>query len=687
MHFCLLLTSLLVTQYRLLVSSLALSASNYVAKTTASLGACTAWSDRSVTNEESFCIIDRPSITMIQPLLGIDVEEECRRITSTINLPAWDRTKPLHMLVRGWGGGKTRVLEELRRNLFADNKCVPIAITATLDTLYIPAEFTVSLTTGAGTTSEAVQKSAALAVSARMLHAVTGAPFKHILTLMRNNNLALDASPEELLSAVSSRCVDLVRSVCPAASDMVLLFDEAKYMQDALLKSYPGATDVFAPLRSSLREPGRALVISSPSPTLAGYRTTGHPIHAICFPEHLDAEEIVDKWWRVPAEPAKIRQSYRCLAATLASLPRALECAAIPIRQRSPATLVEQGTVAEVLTEALSAVQDLYARALNTFPEPQLVYQAVFGDSRTLDTDTLSYLDTSLLTNTLTDSDIAVSTVPAHIIPTINLIVLCLSAKRCTAGNHLSSLMYNRILSLIMRAVQGDSKTCTDAVQHNETAADSLQKAFFGEWLAVRLAAAAAAGQEVTLAFLLGLECVQKLPVALEATLRFNGAPVPVEHLKLNSRNCTHEEFRAHLDTFTVSAQTPFTILRCADGDAADYILVAWDPTAPGGKQIVAVDLEFDEEADPCDRQPFKSDGVGQLPGKGARYEHMKQVMDTEPFAYLLFSTHNAKQWVPNYRTEPLVFSGRAGALRFFGPAMPFYDALRTKHKPNPRTL
>jgi hypothetical protein len=420
MHFRLLLTSLLVTRYRLLVSSLAHSASNYVAETTASLGACTAWSDRSVTNAEAFCIIDRPSITMIQPLLGIDVEEECRRITSTINLPAWDRIKPLHMIVRGWGGGKTRVLEELRRRLFADNKCIPIAITATLDTLYIPTEFPESLIAGAGTTSEALQKSAALSVSARMLHAVTGAPFKHILTLMRNNNLALDASPEELLSAVSSRCVELVRSVCPAASDVVLLFDEAKYMQDQLLKCYPGARDVFAPLRSTLREPGRALVISSVSPTLAGYRTTGHPIHAIRLPEHLDTDEIVTRWWGVPAEPAKIRHSYQCLAATLASMPRALECAAISIHQRSPAKLAEQGTVTEVLTEVLSGVQDLYARALQTFPEPQLIYQAVFGDSRTLNTDTLSFLDTSLLTNTLTDSDIAVSTLPAHIIPTIN---------------------------------------------------------------------------------------------------------------------------------------------------------------------------------------------------------------------------------------------------------------------------
>jgi hypothetical protein len=687
MHFRLLLTSLLVARYRVLVSSLALSASSYVAKTTASLDACTAWSDRSVTNAEAFCIIDRPSITMIQPLLGIDVEEERRRITSTINLPAWDRTKPLHMIVKGWGGGKTRVLEELRRRLFTDINCVPIAITATLDTLFTPAEFPASLITGAGTTSEAVQKSAALSVSARMLHAVTGAPFKHILTLMRNNNLALDASPEELLSAVSYRCVELVRSVCPAASDMVLLFDEAKYMQDSLLQSYPGATDVFAPLRSTLREPGRALVMSSVSPTLAGYRTTGHPIHAICFPEHLDAEEIVDKWWRVPAEPAPIRHSYRCLAATLASLPRALESAAITIRQRSPATLVEQGTLAEVLTEVLSAVQDLYAGALNKFPEPQLVYQAVFGDSRTLDTDTLSYLDTSLLTNTLTDSDIAVSTLPAHIKPTINLLVLCLSAKRCKADNHLASLLYNRILSLIMRAVQGDSKTCTDTVQRMETEAGPLQKLFFGEWLAVRLAAAAAAGQDITLAFLLGLECFEKLPVALEATVTFNGAPVPVKHLKLNSCNCTHEEFRAHLDTFTVTAQSPFTILRCADGDAADYILIVCDPPAPGGKRIVAVDLESSEEADPCDRQPFQIDGMAQLPGKGAHYEHMKQVMDTERFTYLLFSTHNAKQWVPDYRTEPLVFSGRAGALRFFGPAMPFYDALRTKHKPNPRKL
>ena len=62
------------------------------------------------------CIIDDPVITMINPYIDEKVlQTALGQISSILKIIPSKRAKPLGMIVRGAGGGKTRLLEEIRR--------------------------------------------------------------------------------------------------------------------------------------------------------------------------------------------------------------------------------------------------------------------------------------------------------------------------------------------------------------------------------------------------------------------------------------------------------------------------------------------------------------------------------------------------------------------------------------------
>jgi hypothetical protein len=63
----------------------------------------------------------------------------------------------------------------------------------------------------------------------------------------------------------------------------------------------------------------------------------------------------------------------------------------------------------------------------------------------------------------------------------------------------------------------------------------------------------------------------------------------PQHQLGVNSRTCTAAEFIIHVDSFYVGEDIPLVLLRCVEGDAADYVIVAWDPTLPSDRSRIIV--------------------------------------------------------------------------------------------------
>jgi hypothetical protein len=622
-----------------------------------------------------FSLIDNRDITMNHPVIGISIEEELKVIWRTIDLGADNRAKALYMTVRGMGGGKTRILEEMRHHLFLDPSVIPLAVAANCDTTYDGDEIKPGLSTDA-------LRSAALSISARMLHCVSQAPLSDILGRMNDCRLSPRVTAHNILESAVDCAAEMVQKVCPDARKLVLFCDEMKRIQDELMQVYPDTKDLFAPLRSALRRPGCALVVSSLTPFLSGFTTSGYSVHATPLPEVLEPDAVLQRWWKVDqAEPA-VRHSLRCLAGALASTPRGLQVAGTVISERYQNGTLSNQIAPDVFQAVLSALREKYAAAIGMFPEPSLFYEALYGSARPLAADVLSYIETSVLTNSLRDSDLCVTAAPVKIVPSVNLMLLCLAAEQATLTDTSTLAIKQMVTSIIKRAVVSDKV--------HEKSGDLLEHLFFPAWLQVRLSAASAARREVSFADLLGLHKLN-LPDALDCVLRVRfdvGVQLAKEHkLTLSSHGCTAQQFREHIDSFPVGPKDPIIVLKCAESESADYLLVAWDPDAPDGRTRVFVDLkskvETEASADHRAAQQFYTlKHKAELPGGGSQYEHMKETLQNTPFAYLYFTTHLVHQWTPPYNStspDSVIMSGRDVAERFFRPAMPFYDALRSE--------
>jgi len=85
--------------------------------------------DKSYFNNNQSCLIDRPEITLDHRLIDYNVTGAADRVLQSAKIPPGTRTKPVLGVVRGMGTGKTRCLEELRRELLQRLGVLPIGIT------------------------------------------------------------------------------------------------------------------------------------------------------------------------------------------------------------------------------------------------------------------------------------------------------------------------------------------------------------------------------------------------------------------------------------------------------------------------------------------------------------------------------------------------------------------------------
>lgn len=73
------------------------------------------------------CIIDRPIETLSIPLIGFNVSENINTLIQTSKAESGTIIKPVCVTARGTWGGKTRALEEMRRELLVhEGVCLPV---------------------------------------------------------------------------------------------------------------------------------------------------------------------------------------------------------------------------------------------------------------------------------------------------------------------------------------------------------------------------------------------------------------------------------------------------------------------------------------------------------------------------------------------------------------------------------
>ena len=91
-------------------------------------------SDYLNTGKDTGCIINSPQRTMAHPMIDFDPKATADAVLKVAAMPADSRGKPVITIARGMGGGKTRVLETLRRLLLHRDGVLPLAITFNANT-------------------------------------------------------------------------------------------------------------------------------------------------------------------------------------------------------------------------------------------------------------------------------------------------------------------------------------------------------------------------------------------------------------------------------------------------------------------------------------------------------------------------------------------------------------------------
>ena len=82
------------------------------------------------------CIIDNPTEKLTNPYLGYNILDNVNKVIEAVDSRPSGRTKPVVVTIRGTGGGKTRLLEELRHHLNVDTNTLVVAITFNCDSEY-----------------------------------------------------------------------------------------------------------------------------------------------------------------------------------------------------------------------------------------------------------------------------------------------------------------------------------------------------------------------------------------------------------------------------------------------------------------------------------------------------------------------------------------------------------------------
>lgn len=266
-------------------------------------------------NDAAIAVINGPQRTLSNAYLG-DIHDVVRRVLETAEEPrAPDprSTKPLLAAVRGSGGGKTRLVEELRLALLRreERDVLPLAVT-------FNASMELTEKEREAVPGARAEVQYALAVVKRLLCVFYGVPLLDLQLVLpgaENQDFARlrtrDAFDVMLLRACVLHIARKMQRIRPSIKTVVVMHDETVWAATVF-----GQRDVTAPLRTALLNArlhprprsdvnanvNVALLVTSLEPEAIQLAQPAGPrrdIRALPFP--VLSEHDIGKWWRVPS--------------------------------------------------------------------------------------------------------------------------------------------------------------------------------------------------------------------------------------------------------------------------------------------------------------------------------------------------------------------------------------------------
>ena len=361
-------------------------------------------------------IMTNPEETMGHPFLPSDapfsIEEEAQRVVDMSKERPHPR-KPVLAIVRGMGGGKTRLLEELRRQLLVQRKVLCLFIT-------FNGHWVIRKETEAWPRCESPSMLYALLSITRMASVFYGLDIDVVVKKLQTCNLksGAEADAADAIRSFLSHVIahaSQVRSERqqPELCHLVVGVDEA-YEAERIVSTRFGCdvtqVDVTSCLRVAVLDKSLALpstlVISSLSLTSLGVPLSTRPVQPLSVPSFIRPELIVSHWWRGEDRfCAEDIPKLLVVAQALCRLPRAVESAASFLTLHGPKEKSANVCMDQAFTKALFAsVGEAIAlryQSLN-FPSIQMLKALVFSEQIPV-TDVMQLIRTSFFTNVLSN--------------------------------------------------------------------------------------------------------------------------------------------------------------------------------------------------------------------------------------------------------------------------------------------
>ena len=612
--------------------------------------------DESALDDSLRCLIDRPVYTMKHPILDFAVGATCDIILEAAKEPPASRTKQLLGVVRGMGSGKTRCLEEIRRELLQRRGVLPIAIT---------------FNNGKDIRSYELDWAGdrhtvfALMVIARMASALYGKHFPYVCSLITKELWRLDTSGlfevgccllEEFLRHVVSGA----RSQGKDVTDVVVIVDEIVKAEDILREQYKkNVVEACSVLRKAvldIKQPpftfNATLCISSLTLYPFAKTSSDRSVIPLGIPSALDAGGIVKEWWKC-AEVDERTMLH--VAACFRTLPRAVE-------------IVDEFLIAHLgRPKNQEFIKDLFASVTNKlriryswreFPDDDLMCAILFAKNVTLGKKVQRFISLSILQNSIEEENLRVS---PHIVPLSSLAVLA-GSKVSPKGiiEELTIAVYNDVLKEIVRLIG--------------SAEGIIFESFVVKWLQYRWAVAKHAKKKISLIELMGITAdVDELKYSLDV-IATSHKPYFV-NLTINS----NENSVAHLEeveNIVVSAGKPIAVLVGAKDDTFDALFKVFQ-----GEEETPLRVYIDNKSPfPGNHNSF--DRYNSPHENLPQYNKVKSMCDAAniPFIFIYWTHY------PGYlsvRAKDCLILRSRESENFFGPMWSLFIACRSTFSSN----
>lgn len=512
-------------------------------------------------NPDPSCLIDSPQITMANKYLDVNVDQLITNVFKTAALTPGERSKPLLATVRGVGGGKTRCLEEVRRDLLLKDGCLPIGITFNLRTC--------------GTKDvnfwcydRESELAAALSIVVRMLYAVFGTTdsFDYWIKKVTQSLPFLDDCDEvkgvELIRNTAHVIVDIITQYRPIDT-LVVLIDESLVLDTELRRNYPvslgGCTDPLWVVRSAFLDSklhpnvDTALMMASLGLSPIGRTSSNRLVTPVVLPARLNPKKVVDTWLCLADLSPKETNLLLFLVATMNNLPRTLQYLKTFCDQWRRCDVLGPDWIHGAYDNSIESLKHLYEPL---FPSTRLFHHIIFQDDICIDDEVANAIEDSIITNSLDQFKKGSTLVPQS--SPLMLIAAKASTNRSPA---------QAVLRALIEGILAPTSTVGDV----------LKQLFLG-CLQVRAIATVASRHKdsisISVGKFLGLADVSdlrdrdlnilKVPLVMKRT--------PVIHMmKSSSRKETQvNDFIYELGDVKVSYEEPLVLIVAAVGDAFD---------------------------------------------------------------------------------------------------------------------